>query len=519
MKFSNSKMSDNRSAANVVTDQQKVKDCIKDVDTMKQQITTMSEQLRTLVAGFEGLQTNVKTVKLEALISTFTDLSAVNGDFDTLQSKAFEYAAQGEETNAVIIDAGTVVYAKTENSHIVILWISDDYFFSISDSNDWIIDTNGNLARNDGENFQMFYTGKGAGKTTATERFYIIPEGTTVYGHLNYTDVSSSVVVDFFKAGTAEIDTLTVKNVETTAGVVTGEKKLVTKCDNTEGLVTVSVDELNEYIQQKIAETLHTFTAKQTLADTDVNGTLNVNGAINQNGSAYETHAEKLYTKKDKVITRDGAVAGLGAGELTGLQAHKYDGTHEGVLGFDKDGVARVGDAGDEQPLATRAEASQWSNGDLAKWDSASQKFVPIANNFAEKADINLINGKIPDTATSENKLVDTSALNVALTERTVAENFTVESGFTLTDSKVYKNKNIGNIQRLIVQGTVKAGEDTIIGTIPSGFRPFQVIRTTAYVGEHIPIECVIVNNGLIHVYSTITVSGNIIIDNTTYIM
>ena len=42
---------------------------------------------------------------------------------------------------------------------------------------------------------------------------------------------------------------------------------------------------------------------------------------ISQVGTAYETHAEQLFTTKNEIILRDGAVAGLGVGEYVGLRA------------------------------------------------------------------------------------------------------------------------------------------------------------------------------------------------------
>ena len=109
-----------------------------------------------------------------------------------------------------------------------------------------------------------------------------------------------------------------------------------------------------------------------------ISGDLNINGNIIQQGSAYETHAESVYTKNDYIITRDGAVSGLGNGEYTGIVAKLYDGTNDGRLIFDNKGVARVGDAGDEQPLATREETP--IDKSLVSWDEYNNKFVTHSN-------------------------------------------------------------------------------------------------------------------------------------------
>lgn len=141
-----------------------------------------------------------------------------------------------------------------------------------------------------------------------------------------------------------------------------------------------------------------------TLRDTEVDGDLTVNGDIIQNGSAYETHAEKVYSKNDLIITRDGAVSGLSTGQYTGIQAKKYDGTNDGQLVFDKDGEARVGDVGDTEPLMTRDELADMTDGSLLKWDGTNKKAV-----CAQSADI------IPSDASTSNKLATASSVSTAL--------------------------------------------------------------------------------------------------------
>ena len=112
------------------------------------------------------------------------------------------------------------------------------------------------------------------------------------------------------------------------------------------------------------------------VGNTTINGDLNVNGNIYQNGSAYETHAEKIFTKKDMIYTREGAVSGLVTNALTGITGLLYDGVHNGVLGFDNLGTARVGDEGDEQPLLTRAESNALANGHILVWDATNKRAV-----------------------------------------------------------------------------------------------------------------------------------------------
>lgn len=125
--------------------------------------------------------------------------------------------------------------------------------------------------------------------------------------------------------------------------------------------------------------TANTFTAAQTFKK-DVT----IEGNIIQNGSAYETHAEKLYTKNDMIYTRDGATAALADDAYTGIQAVKYDGTNDGQLVFGKDGVARVGDVGNTQPLATRAEAGAIVDKHLLQWDAAGQTLIDSGKSVSD---------------------------------------------------------------------------------------------------------------------------------------
>ena len=110
--------------------------------------------------------------------------------------------------------------------------------------------------------------------------------------------------------------------------------------------------------------------------DLTINADLIVNGDIFQYGAAYETHAEKVYTNDDYIVMREGAVSALAAGDYSGFQVTKYDGTNDGRLVIDRDGTARVGDVNDEQPLATRDEAADLTDNHLLKWDATNQKLI-----------------------------------------------------------------------------------------------------------------------------------------------
>lgn len=116
---------------------------------------------------------------------------------------------------------------------------------------------------------------------------------------------------------------------------------------------------------------------------------------IIQNGGNYETHAEQVFTTNDYIVMRDGAVSGLGTGQFSGFQVKKYNGSDDGRLVIDNAGVARVGDIGDEQPLATRDEASNMTSGALVKWDGVNEKMIAPASNIgSDTRPIKIVNGE-----------------------------------------------------------------------------------------------------------------------------
>lgn len=126
-----------------------------------------------------------------------------------------------------------------------------------------------------------------------------------------------------------------------------------------------------------------------------VNGTLEVDGDIIQNGSAYETHAEQVFTKTDLIVTREDAIGGIAAGQLSGIRVKKYDGVSDLNLGVDSGGIMRVGDLGQEQPLATREEAANMTSGALVKWDGVNNRMIaPASNVGSDTKPVKIVNGE-----------------------------------------------------------------------------------------------------------------------------
>lgn len=112
-----------------------------------------------------------------------------------------------------------------------------------------------------------------------------------------------------------------------------------------------------------------------------INGDLTIKGNIYHQGKNYEVQLETLRSTNDYLVLRDGNNSSLLEGQYTGIEANKYDGVNDGRLVFDNSGNARVGDKGNEQPLATRDEFESMENGKFVYWDSRSNKLKTSPNN------------------------------------------------------------------------------------------------------------------------------------------
>lgn len=116
-----------------------------------------------------------------------------------------------------------------------------------------------------------------------------------------------------------------------------------------------------------------------TNLDTTVHSDLHVDGNIFQDGSTYETHVEQLYTEKDFIIQRDGAVGAIAADAIAGSKVLKADGTNNVVFGTDNSAIARVGwEGGTLQALATRPDSPD-ANG-LAIWNDTQNWYETDSN-------------------------------------------------------------------------------------------------------------------------------------------
>ena len=130
-----------------------------------------------------------------------------------------------------------------------------------------------------------------------------------------------------------------------------------------------------EFATSAIADRLYQPDGTNAFVYTDNSGNLHVDGNIIQNGASYETHAEKLYTTRDFIITRENAVSALAVGTLSGIQVTKYDGLNDLIFGTDKNGFFKVGEPSNLQTVGTRqdspiAKGLGYYNEALYRWDT-----------------------------------------------------------------------------------------------------------------------------------------------------
>lgn len=101
-----------------------------------------------------------------------------------------------------------------------------------------------------------------------------------------------------------------------------------------------------------------------------------VTGKLDVRGESTVTSLEKVTTPQNTIILREGAQGSLSATEYTGIVAENYDGENTGVLVFDANGTAYVGDMGEAQPLATR-DLKEEDDNKLVQWDNDKLTLVP----------------------------------------------------------------------------------------------------------------------------------------------
>lgn len=138
---------------------------------------------------------------------------------------------------------------------------------------------------------------------------------------------------------------------------------------------------------------LQSATAQEVQSPMVFRGRMDIYGDIYQNGTAYETHAQHIFSANDFMTLRDGAVTNLSDGSYTGFQSKRVfaDGS-DGFLVFGSDGMARVGKQASLQMLATREDAPLADG--VAKWDLANKRYKSVAESTLSVGDSAKLGGR-----------------------------------------------------------------------------------------------------------------------------
>ena len=195
---------------------------------------------------------------------------------------------------------------------------------------------------------------------------------------------------------------------------------------------------------------------------TDNAGTLHIDGSIIQSGVNYDTHAEQLYTEKDTIILRDGAIGGLGSG-YTGLIAKLYDGANDGQFVFDSGGTARVGDIGSLQPLATRIETP--INGNFAYWDSGNTR---LDFKSLSISDIDTLSSTLSTEASSRTSADTSLSTSVSTEVSTRGSADTSLSTSVSTETSVRASDDVSLSTSISTETSVRGSADTSLTTVVS---------------------------------------------------
>lgn len=182
------------------------------------------------------------------------------------------------------------------------------------------------------------------------------------------------------------------------------------------------------------------------LGDVEVNGNL----TVNETATIVNTEYENVKVSDNTITLRHDATGALQDDAYTGIVAKKYDGETDGMLVFDKNGTAYVGDEGDLQPLATR-ELTENDNC-IPAWDGSKMTLTtsPIKKGSAKDS---LQSGE-KSVATAERALAQGYGVNAGASEAHAEGTYTQAIGAQSTAR--------GLRTSAIAQGATAQGEKTI---------------------------------------------------------
>lgn len=120
-------------------------------------------------------------------------------------------------------------------------------------------------------------------------------------------------------------------------------------------------------------------TADELTVDNDltVTGNASIGGNLNVTGTIITVHSEEITTEENTIKLRDGAQTAIQPGEMSGIIIENYDGQgNDSEIALDSNGTLRIGDTNDTEPVATRDESSNFTNGNYIAWDATNSRLV-----------------------------------------------------------------------------------------------------------------------------------------------
>ena len=119
--------------------------------------------------------------------------------------------------------------------------------------------------------------------------------------------------------------------------------------------------------------------------DLHVAGDAYVTGDLTVSGKTITVHSEEITTEENTIELRHNAQVGLNPGEVSGILINNYDGQgNDSEIVLDDTGTLRIGDTASLEPVATRDEAVNFTNGHLTTWDATNSRLVDAGASISD---------------------------------------------------------------------------------------------------------------------------------------
>jgi hypothetical protein len=119
--------------------------------------------------------------------------------------------------------------------------------------------------------------------------------------------------------------------------------------------------------------------------DLHVAGDAFVTGDLTVSGKTITVHSEEITTEENTIELRHDSQVGLNPGEVSGILINNYDGQgNDSEIVLDDTGTLRIGDTASLEPVATRDEATNFTDGHLTTWDATNNRLVDAGASIAD---------------------------------------------------------------------------------------------------------------------------------------